>query len=98
MGSETPIPCPRGTYGDETGSTSEDACMLCPAGSYCPERSQEPILCPAGYYSTEAGADSLDICRTCPSGYYCPNEGIVVPIECPDGYSCPEGSTEPITN
>lgn len=29
--------CPRGTYGDTEGLTSQDQCRLCDPGKYCPE-------------------------------------------------------------
>lgn len=52
-------------------STSKSACVLCPAGYYCPGRTADPntsqkaIICPKNTYS-EDGASS---CTSCASGY-----------------------------
>ena len=49
-GSDTPTPCPAGTYQDETGQVD---CKTCPAGFYCDD-SLGPVIiynateCPTG--------------------------------------------------
>ncbi|XP_039478312.1 uncharacterized protein si:dkey-103g5.4 [Oreochromis aureus] len=36
LGSPTPVPCPKGTYGPHAGAVSMDSCLKCPAHHYCP--------------------------------------------------------------
>ncbi|XP_041654014.1 uncharacterized protein LOC121516688 [Cheilinus undulatus] len=37
LGSFTPVPCPKGTYGPSAGAVSIDSCMKCPPQHYCPQ-------------------------------------------------------------
>lgn len=36
LGSPTPVPCPKGTYGPHAGAVSMNSCLKCPAHHYCP--------------------------------------------------------------
>ncbi|KAM6987400.1 uncharacterized protein LKV04_010226 [Tautogolabrus adspersus] len=36
LGSFTPVPCPKGTYGPSAGAVSIDSCLKCPPQHYCP--------------------------------------------------------------
>lgn len=47
----------------------------CPAGSYCPEGTDEPIECPEGTYNPSIGRMSLAECLNCTGGYYCNETG-----------------------
>ena len=85
-------PCPEGTYGNETGRTSDAGCLACPAGYYCDQKGQttftKQLL--AGYYSTATGETSptpSDVSNTkgrCETGHYCP-EGSSSLTQCPAG-------------
>ena len=58
-GSETPTPCPAGTYGAARGLRAESECAPCDAGMFCETAGlSEPTgLCEPGYYC-EGGASS----------------------------------------
>lgn len=78
--SDLPIACSDGYYSAD-GAT---ACIVCPAGSYCPgpPRDEESkASCPPGTYS-ESGASS---CSQCPKGHFCP-DATLAPVACPNGY------------
>ncbi|XP_064840268.1 uncharacterized protein si:dkey-103g5.4 [Oncorhynchus masou masou] len=36
VGSPTPVPCPKGTFGPTVGASSMDNCLSCPTNHYCP--------------------------------------------------------------
>ncbi|XP_072247735.1 uncharacterized protein [Leuresthes tenuis] len=36
LGSLSPVPCPKGTYGPTVGAVSIDSCLKCPPQHYCP--------------------------------------------------------------
>ncbi|KAL8273754.1 hypothetical protein Esti_002354 [Eimeria stiedai] len=108
-GSQSPIPCPPGTYTEERGGTSESECSLCPAGAYCPEEGSakpgptcpEGHVCPAGtavprkcLQGTWCPAGS-GVAQQCPPGAVCP-PGSVAPKPCPLGSYCPSDVSEPI--
>ncbi|XP_008294523.1 uncharacterized protein LOC103368058 [Stegastes partitus] len=38
LGSLTPVPCPKGTYGPTAGAVSLDGCLKCPPHHYCPRQ------------------------------------------------------------
>ncbi|KAL8434921.1 hypothetical protein ACSSS7_002808 [Eimeria intestinalis] len=108
-GSQSPIPCPPGTYTEARGSSSEAECSLCPAGAYCPEEGSakpgptcpEGHVCPAGtavprkcLQGTWCPAGS-GVAQQCPAGAVCP-PGSVAPQPCPVGSYCPPDKSEPI--
>jgi len=62
-------PCPAGTFNNETGSNSTNACKLCPAGSF----------------SIEVGANSTKSCQQCEPGTYQDEEGQTRCKSCKEG-------------
>ena len=108
-GTPDPIPCPHGTYMNETHA---DACWTCTAGYYC-VAGLIPQLCPPGYYcpagtgivwescprgtfSTQTGLANATQCTPCLGGYYCgETNATTITGECTAGYYCTEGSDTP---
>ncbi|XP_070552128.1 fibrillin-2-like [Ptychodera flava] len=93
-------PCPRGTYGNDTGYDQVVDCTPCSGGQYCEEvgLTYPTGLCAAGFYcrqyanvSTPNLGYDADIC---PQGSYCP-EGTAEPYDCPPGTF---GATEGLHN
>lgn len=84
-------PCQNGTYGNWSGSTSEDDCSDCPPGMVCSGQAlTEPNdLCAPGYYCTERAKTRYPTDgvtgNICPVGFYCP-EGSPAPKRCEGGY------------
>ncbi|XP_030261233.1 uncharacterized protein LOC115574093 isoform X5 [Sparus aurata] len=66
LGSFTPVPCPKGTYGPTAGAVSIDSCLKCPPHHYCP-RPGLPAYLPCGPAAQQplSGQDSC----------VCPGEG-----------------------
>ena len=94
------IPCPPGTYNDETGMKVA-SCKSCPEGYYCPDPGlgtipDDSLKCSPGY-NCIGGAiypDQSDgiLGERCPLGYFCP-DGIKEP--CAEGsYGKSEGLTD----
>mmetsp|Transcript_6735 Transcript_6735/g.11070 ORF Transcript_6735/g.11070 Transcript_6735/m.11070 type:complete len:1107 (+) Transcript_6735:128-3448(+) len=73
------IPCPKGSYGSETGQTDKGCSGFCPPAHYCPQGTSDPIPCPDFTYS----AGGLWTCNACPGT---PNPD--APITCQDDRSC----------
>ena len=108
-GTADPIPCPHGTYMENTHAevcwtcTAGYYCLtgltpqMCPPGYYCPAGTGlvwQP--CPSGTYSTQTGLANDTQCTACPGGYYCSEtNATVVSAECSAGYYCTEGSDTP---
>jgi hypothetical protein len=53
------IPCPAGTFNNETRKSDESACTKCPVGTY----------------SSELGASAMDECLPCPPGTFSDETG-----------------------
>ena len=80
-GTESPEPCPVGTYGNTAGFSQLSDCLACPAGRYCDEKGLDTTaisnkLCTAGYHcisgaSTPAPRDGTTG-QICDAGKYCP--------------------------
>ena len=88
-----PLPCPGGTYTEQSGSEDLSYCMLCPAGFYCPTGTSHPLPCSAGTYNPLLGQDSNDDCQLCRAGTACTLIALTQPNElCAAGHFCPEGS------
>ena len=51
---------------DEVGAQNVTVCKECPAGSYCPQASENPVDCPRGYYCEAGVGDPVP----CPIGRY----------------------------
>ncbi|KAF6036715.1 hypothetical protein EB796_004987 [Bugula neritina] len=83
-GSDWPLPCPQGTYSDQTGLHNMSDCFLCDGGEYCAAFNMTSTSgnCTRGFYCT--GAETVDNANRCPIGYYCP-ERTTTPILCPSG-------------
>ncbi|XP_034557340.1 zonadhesin [Notolabrus celidotus] len=88
------FPCPPGTVQNQPGAHGPEACLLCPAGTFCshPGLSKPTGLCEAGYFCP-AGSTSPNSAnhqgnstrsRLCPSGHFCP-PGTGYPLPCPTG-------------
>ena len=80
-----------------------DACTICPAGSYCPSPFASPIPCPGGTYSK----NGYSVCLACPAGFRCTTQtdfdendicdpgsysglGDTDCTDCPSGHFCPD--------
>ena len=60
----------------------QQACIPCPAGSFCPNITSSPISCPDGSYSLGFAT----VCIECPSGHFCDiSRKNSVPQPCPAG-------------
>jgi len=57
----SPIPCPLGTYSNETNTFE---CLDCPAGYECSDTSKTPVECVDGTYSLSKRSE----CVQCPAG------------------------------
>ena len=94
-----PVPCPPGSYQDQTGQTNCKICGpgreclfgsttndQCTAGYYCPASWLPKKICPAGY-SSALGSTK---CSPCPDTKYCPYAGNVAGSEsdCPQNMYC----------
>ncbi|KAF8823037.1 PAN domain-containing protein, partial [Cardiosporidium cionae] len=90
------IPCNAGTYSSTTGLWSQQQCLLCPAGYYCPSGNNPPIPCPVGFYNSHFGMASAEGCLLCPPAFICDEEGEFEPHKwCREGYYCPRGTHTP---
>jgi hypothetical protein len=73
------LPCPVGTFSEQTGLKSAKQCTRCPAGTFNTEEGRNSSLacinCQSGTYSTVVGAATPDVCTNCPKGTYSPNSG-----------------------
>ena len=103
-GSSLPVPCPGGTYSDQSGLWAKDQCFRCLAGSFCtpgslwpqpcsqgsyaPEGRQECIECEPGKYQATAGASQ---CEVCGAGNYSAN--ILSCLPCSVGEYCVAGAS-----
>jgi len=96
-GATAPMPCPVGTWRNETRGDSLAACAACPAQRYCPRTAMlQPLFCwdPAGLTGVHCPPGSVNI-TVCEGGWYCPLTSISRVI-CPAGWRCPAGSLRPI--
>lgn len=96
--------CAAGQY---TPGPGYDACLSCPAGSYCLTPFEDPVQCPPGHYSLGGQTN----CTLCAAGEECPDQsqGPALCLEgeysfsgnytctlCPAGYRCPSTSQAPL--
>ena len=86
---DNPIPCPNGTYRNDTGARNISDCYLCPAGNFCPLSNSSfwGFDCPDGTFCPP-GRSAPTVCLP---GYYCRQTKTQVP--CPAGFYCPNGSS-----
>ncbi|XP_062894523.1 delta-like protein 1 [Mobula hypostoma] len=88
-----PIPCPTGTYSNNTGNEKESDCQLCLSGQFC--EGQGNVApdgpCLAGFYCPPGQRSASPTSFLCPSGHYCPS-GTSIPLACQGGtYQAQEG-------
>ncbi|KAH3841624.1 hypothetical protein DPMN_115097 [Dreissena polymorpha] len=90
-------PCPNGTFNTFTTRANIDACVLCPAGKYCPsEGLADPAgFCSGGWYCTLGSwTDKPSILgNESGSDCHCPAQSIGG--KCLAGTFCPNGSSIP---
>ena len=95
------FPCPLGTYGPSSGSSSADECLECPVGHYCPSGNQthptvSPLPCRPGTYNPLNGTGHEFNCLSCPAGMSCPTIALTEPTHlCNEGHYCPNGTIQP---
>ena len=105
QGTTEPIPCPPGTFANETALgtcldcpasfTCEDAAATpstCPLASYCSEGEPEQ-RCPDGTYGPSAGLSLEEECLQCPLSQYCVDG--VIAGQCSAGFICNIGASSP---
>jgi hypothetical protein len=89
-----PVDCPIATYNPMTGRASIEACITCPAGSFCNDVGISRLdrwPCPAGQFCLNGTLSPLN----CPGGTY--RDKVSAKSEadcayCPGGHYCPVGS------
>ncbi|KAJ1467563.1 hypothetical protein T484DRAFT_1858389, partial [Baffinella frigidus] len=92
--------CDDGTYATSMPGTSDSACKVCPADSWCTAGLRN--ACPSSLESLE-GTSSVDgctcpageelkfgACQSCTAGYFCPGGGVEVQ-PCPDTFESAGG-------
>ena len=95
-GSSLPMPCPKGTYSNQSGLSE---CMICPTGYYCPRETSDIFLfdCPEGYFCPPGTEQPYQF--PCPPGTYynfTNAQSVYFCIGCPGGYYCESpGLSEP---
>ena len=92
LASSAELPCPAGTYSNDTGLTKPGECTDCPAGTSCSVGSAEPAACLPGSYSATEKAPS---CTLCPEGKFTSTAGNTACETCTEGYLCVKGSSAP---
>ncbi|RUS80924.1 hypothetical protein EGW08_011305, partial [Elysia chlorotica] len=104
LGSDTPTPCPAGTFSFTPGNTNLSNCDACTPGYFCAGVGNTNYTgpCLSGFYCP-AGQDSANPPEfNCTLGHYCP-EASAQPVTCEPGYyqddegqsvckNCPAGS------
>jgi hypothetical protein len=110
-GSQTPVPCPAGTY---QSSPARSTCDVCPSGFFCGNGTSTPLQCPPGHYcpngtrmGTEhpcplgtfaalGGLQTVSQCTPCSPGMYCGATGLTAPSgACSAGHYCLRGADTP---
>jgi len=65
-GGTTWLACPAGTYNEQEGRSSPEACQQCPPGTFSEDCGAVSVTtcapCPANSFSAEAGSASCDVC------------------------------------
>ena len=89
--SQSPRPCPVGTFNNLTHRSNINECVKCLEGHFCgkPALSSPSGICFAGYYCKRGSSlpnpsNTTQNGGPCPVGHRCPN-GTVVPIPCLPG-------------
>ncbi len=108
---ELPIPCPEGTFGNETGLEDATCSGNCSLGALCPEGSTtnetlcpigfycpigSAIFCPGGTFGNETGLSDPTCSGNCTAGFFCLGGSTATDsILCPAGTFCPPASSNP---
>lgn len=95
------LPCPVGTYNDQTATSGSTACKACIGGSYCSTEGLTAVTgdCAAGYFCYQNSPSATPLVNLtvlgtnylsstyglCPQGYYCPAK-TSIPTACAAGY------------
>ena len=66
-------PCSPGTFGNQTGMTTQDQCHPCPIGHFCVRGADQPAQCPNGAFGAEQRLESAQCSGPCSKGHYCPS-------------------------
>jgi hypothetical protein len=84
--------CPKGTSSLTLGATDNSTCLVCPAGTYCPNKGMAvPSLCDPGSYSSSQAAVS---CTQCVAGTFALGFGSSACDGCSAGMFCPSGASQ----
>ena len=62
-------PCVLGSYNVLRNAESEDACLACPIGNFCPTIDAAPVDCDDGSFNAVEGRS--EPCAICPAGSFC---------------------------
>ncbi|XP_075462631.1 uncharacterized protein LOC142498007 [Ascaphus truei] len=92
-GTETPLPCDRGSYASHSGSKGPEDCQTCPSGYYCngTGKTSWEGPCSPGFFCPPGQISSRPPAYRCPSGFFC-TAGSPVPTSCESGtYQSQEG-------
>ena len=93
-----PIPCPAGTFNEDTGQSSLSDCQPCTAGSFCTEgRSTPNALCNPGHFCPQGSSGPEQ--EPCPPGTYLGTFGgssASSCLNCTAGGYCQRGSVHPL--
>ena len=88
-GSFAPVPCPAGSFRDNTYGHDAESCGKCPAGTYCPTAgTHTPTICPEGNFCPEGAKQA----QVCPRGTYNDGTGLADSRGCKNcapGHYCP---------
>lgn len=91
------VPCPSGTYSNQTNLARISQCTNCTVGHYCPSGSANPVPCSPGTYNPlQRGVDAAN-CRDCDAGFACENWAMyTMTISCAPGHYCPPGTSSAV--
>lgn len=91
LATDTPTPCPPGTFSNVTLLFAESQCLSCTPGSFCDGTglSMPTGFCTPGYYCTLGSPIATPLTNDsfggiCPIAHYCPL-GSVFPLQCEPG-------------
>ncbi|KAI4815467.1 hypothetical protein KUCAC02_005611 [Chaenocephalus aceratus] len=73
--------CPEGKY------FSNDLCLECPSGHFCPGNVSAPQRCPAGTFNLYMGKSRISDCKPCFPGLISSEDRVDCRL-CPAGFSC----------
>lgn len=66
------VPCPKGTFRNETAGRFVEDCSKCIIGNYCPTGSETPTICTTGHYCPPGSGDP----QPCPIGTFNNRSGV----------------------